>query len=210
MEVVCSFQICYQRYHCSVIKLQFFFSKIDNFQATTAAGDVAAHAEERKILKYRGLPVTHSFVPVAIETTGVIGAWSLQFLKELGRRVCRQTSDPNSTSYLLTAPLNCHPERKLSFSHGGVSGVVFKSFSPQLLFFYYSYYYYLFIYSFFLIYYHFILLSFCNFRPFAWPGLYFYCLCIVIICISLKKIFFLNCYVFFTHSYTDYFYIEEL
>ncbi len=70
-------------------------------QATTAAGEVAAHAEERKILKYRGLPVTHSFVPVAIETTGVIGARSLQFLKELGRRVRRQTGDPNSTSYLL-------------------------------------------------------------------------------------------------------------
>ncbi len=70
-------------------------------QATTAAGEVAAHTEERKILKYRGLPVTHSFVPVAIETTGVIGARSLQFLKELGRRVRRQTGDPNSTSYLL-------------------------------------------------------------------------------------------------------------
>ncbi len=70
-------------------------------QANTAAGEVAAHAEERKILKYRGLPVTHSFVPVAIETTGVIGARSLQFLKELGRRVRRQTGDPNSTSYLL-------------------------------------------------------------------------------------------------------------
>ena len=37
--------------------------------------------------KYRGLPVTHSFTPVAIETTGAIGPKSLSFLKDLGRRV---------------------------------------------------------------------------------------------------------------------------
>ncbi len=50
------------------------FAPSYDIQATTAAGEVAAHAEERKILKYRDLPVTHLFVPVAIETTGVIGA----------------------------------------------------------------------------------------------------------------------------------------
>ena len=41
--------------------------------ATLAAGEVAALAEERKVAKYNGLPVTHSFTPVAIETLGAIG-----------------------------------------------------------------------------------------------------------------------------------------
>ena len=70
-------------------------------QATIAAGEVAAHAEERKCTKYAGLQVTHLFVPVAIETSGVIGPHSLVFLKELGRRVRQQTGDANATSYLL-------------------------------------------------------------------------------------------------------------
>ena len=56
-------------------------------QATTAAGEVAAQAEERKCFKYSCLPVTHDFVPVAIETTGVMGPQTSLFLKELGRRV---------------------------------------------------------------------------------------------------------------------------
>ena len=69
-------------------------------QATTAAGEVAAHAEERKCSKYSGLPVTHLFIPVAIETTGAIGPKSLKFLKELGRRVGRHTGDVRATSFL--------------------------------------------------------------------------------------------------------------
>ena len=55
-------------------------------QATTAAGEVATHAEERKCSKYSSLPVTHDFIPVAIETSGVMGPQSLHFLRELGRR----------------------------------------------------------------------------------------------------------------------------
>ena len=46
--------------------------------ATLVAGEVAVLAEERKVAeernvaKYNGLPVTHSFTPVAIETLGAI------------------------------------------------------------------------------------------------------------------------------------------
>ena len=53
-------------------------------QTTTAAGEVAAHAEERKCSKYSGLPFTHDFIPVAIETSGVMQPQSLHFLRELG------------------------------------------------------------------------------------------------------------------------------
>ena len=69
-------------------------------QATTAAGEVATHAEERKCSKYSSLPVTHDFIPVAIETSGVMGPQSLHFLRELGRRVGRQTGDPLASSHL--------------------------------------------------------------------------------------------------------------
>ena len=69
-------------------------------QATTAAGEVATHAEDRKCSKYSSLPVTHDFIPVAIETSGVMGPQSLHFLRELGRRVGRQTGDPLASSHL--------------------------------------------------------------------------------------------------------------
>ena len=48
-------------------------------QATTAAGEVATHAEERKCSKYSSL---HEFIPVAIETSGVMGSQSLHALFE--------------------------------------------------------------------------------------------------------------------------------
>ena len=69
--------------------------------ATLAAGEVAALAEERKVAKYNGLPVTHSFTPVAIETLGAIGPKSLVFLKELGWRARRQSGDERAASFLL-------------------------------------------------------------------------------------------------------------
>ncbi len=66
---------------------------------------------------------------MAIETTGIIGARltsvsegvgklghdSRQFLKELGRRVRRQTGDPSSTSYLL---------QRLSIQRGNSASVM--------------------------------------------------------------------------------------
>ena len=66
--------------------------------ATLAAGEVAALVEERKIAKYSGLPVIHSLTPVAIETSGVIGPKSLQFLKELRRGVRQQIGEEKANS----------------------------------------------------------------------------------------------------------------
>ena len=61
---------------------------------------MATHAEERKCSKYSSLPVTHDFIPVAIETSGVMEPQSLHFMRELGRRVGRQTGDPLASSHL--------------------------------------------------------------------------------------------------------------
>ena len=69
--------------------------------ATSHAGAVAALAEEKKNSKYSYLQHSHSFVPVAIETSGAIGPLSMAFLKELGRLLQRVTGEGRSTAYLL-------------------------------------------------------------------------------------------------------------
>ena len=93
--------------------------------AAIGAGEVAAQAEARKSSKYAGLPVTHSFVPVAIETLGAIGPHSLVFLRELGRRVRRQMGNIFATSSLLQK-LSVAVQRgnAACLSYKGDSGVV--------------------------------------------------------------------------------------
>ena len=44
-----------------------------------------------KAEKYRGLPASHSFTPVAIETLGAIGPRSMLFLRNLGRRIALES-----------------------------------------------------------------------------------------------------------------------
>ena len=62
--------------------------------AASGVGEVAAAAEERKRRKYSHLDQGHSFVPVAIETAGVFGPETMDFMRELG-------SDRNSFTYLI-------------------------------------------------------------------------------------------------------------
>ena len=61
---------------------------------------MAAQAEEKKRSKYLHLASDHSFTPVAIETSGVIGPQSLVFLHELGRRLEQTTGEAKSRAYL--------------------------------------------------------------------------------------------------------------
>ena len=77
------------------------FAESYRSQATSGAGCVAALAEVRKQAKYSFLPTTYLFQPVAIETSGVVGPSTRAFLKDLGRRVRRQTGEAMATSYLL-------------------------------------------------------------------------------------------------------------
>ena len=60
---------------------------------------MAAAAERRKRTKYSNLPLTHLFVPVAIETTGVPGPETASFLKELSLR--QVSGDEDSHHHLL-------------------------------------------------------------------------------------------------------------
>ena len=65
------------------------------------AGAVAALVEERKKNIYAHLDPSHSFTPVAVETSGVVGPQSLAFLEDLGRRMRQVTGEERSLSYLL-------------------------------------------------------------------------------------------------------------
>ena len=69
--------------------------------ATSEAGAVAAGAETRKRAKYFCLEPIYTFIPVAIESSGVFGPQTLEFLKELGNRLSRVTGEEKSYTYLL-------------------------------------------------------------------------------------------------------------
>ena len=68
-------------------------------QATTAAGCVAAHAEE-KCEKYSHLVPNYIFQPVVVETLGVIGPNSLSFLRALGSRLAQESGEACKFYYL--------------------------------------------------------------------------------------------------------------
>jgi len=57
------------------------------------AGAAAAAADKRKHRRYAELGRRYLFQPVAVETTGVLGQSTISFVKELGRRISRETGD---------------------------------------------------------------------------------------------------------------------
>ena len=67
--------------------------------AAQQVGAVAQQAED-KIQKYKHLDSCHFFTPVVIETTGVFGPRTTEFLKELGHRLRRVSGEANSFAYL--------------------------------------------------------------------------------------------------------------
>ena len=69
--------------------------------ASREAGAVAASAEQRKKNKYAHLEATHHFVPIAIETLGVVGEEGSVFFKDLGRRISIVTQEKSSHQFLL-------------------------------------------------------------------------------------------------------------
>ena len=68
--------------------------------ATSEVGAIAEQAEVRKSAKYADLQVSHHFVPVVIETSGVFGQEALSFIRELGRHQRVKTGEPQSHHYL--------------------------------------------------------------------------------------------------------------
>ena len=69
--------------------------------AVSAAGAVAAEAEEHKRQKYTSLSGTYYFVPIAVETLGAVGEEAAMFLNELSHRITRVTKDACSSQFLM-------------------------------------------------------------------------------------------------------------
>ena len=65
------------------------------------AGAITKQAEGMKMAKYSELSTMHHFIPVAVETSGVLGAEAGNFLHELGQRIREDSGQPLAHSYLL-------------------------------------------------------------------------------------------------------------
>ena len=63
-------------------------------------GSAAQAAAERKVSKYAGLPASHLFVPIAIETLGPINEDGHSFLSELGWRLSTMSDDRRESFFL--------------------------------------------------------------------------------------------------------------
>ena len=59
------------------------------------------HGAVRKLAKYDSLAPYHTFVPVAIESLGIIGTLSMAFLKDVSRRIRQRTGEVKAHQYLL-------------------------------------------------------------------------------------------------------------
>ena len=63
------------------------------------AGAAAEFAADAKISKYADLPRAVTFVPVAVETLGLICSDGTEFITELGRRIASVSGDPRDTRF---------------------------------------------------------------------------------------------------------------
>ena len=71
-------------------------------------GSAAQAAAERIVSKYAGLPASHLFVPIAIETLGPINEAGHSLLSELRRRLSTISDDPREFFFLFSAsPFSC-------------------------------------------------------------------------------------------------------
>ena len=66
-----------------------------------SSGTVAQQAEWAKRTKYAHLDASHHFVPVAVETSGVLGPEALQLFQGLGHRLREATGEQRSYQFLL-------------------------------------------------------------------------------------------------------------
>ena len=69
-------------------------------RTTLSAGGAAELAATKKSDKYRDLPSTYEFIPIAIETFGPMNATALGFINEIGRKICMITDERRETSFL--------------------------------------------------------------------------------------------------------------
>ena len=66
----------------------------------SAAGSASSEAAIHKTAKYISIASTHLFVPVAIETSGVLDNAAEEFLQKIGYECIEMTGDANEASYM--------------------------------------------------------------------------------------------------------------
>ena len=76
------------------------FSSSNIILAALAAGSVADAIEVRKIAKYAELGRRFIFPPVAFETSGAMGKSTIQFFKNLSRRLAVRFQDQRESDFL--------------------------------------------------------------------------------------------------------------
>ena len=76
------------------------FASSNLIRAALTAESVADAAEVRKIAKYAKLGRRFIFQPVAVETSGAIGISTIQFFKDLGRRLTVRFQDQRESDFL--------------------------------------------------------------------------------------------------------------
>ena len=77
------------------------FSPGNVISSAVDPGSAARAAEERKVVKYASLTDRFLFVPVAVETSGVLGPLSLCFLKDIGHLAANARHEPRELEWLL-------------------------------------------------------------------------------------------------------------
>ena len=63
-------------------------------------GSASSATEHLKRRKYSQLVADFEFVPVAVETSGIIGSAGCSLLTDISRRISRSTNDPRQMSYI--------------------------------------------------------------------------------------------------------------
>ena len=96
-------------------------SYINHSSATLASA--AQQAAQRKEQKYAGLPSTHTFVPVALETLGPINPAGMDFIRELGKRMAVISGDQGETNQLF---------QRLSICVQRFNAVAFRGTFPEV------------------------------------------------------------------------------
>ena len=89
--------------------------------ATTASSSIEKSAAN-KTTKYDDLTSTNLFVPIAVETSGAWCSTSIEFIKELERRITATTNEPLETTYLF---------QRLSATLQRVNAVAFRNTYPE-------------------------------------------------------------------------------
>ncbi len=98
--------------------------------ATREAGAVAEEAKKKKKAKYSHLESSHHFVPVAVESLGVLGPEARFFFLDLGRRLMDTTLEPLSHYFLLQRVAVAVQRGNTAAVLGTLESDYFESFCP--------------------------------------------------------------------------------